>query len=355
MMIDHERFLALRRFDSLDGLRAISVVAVVWQHTAAKSFAGTPLATIGGEGVTLFFAISGFLITTLLLRERDRHGAIDLRAFYLRRTLRIFPIYYSTLVAYVVLVWLLERNSEAGQEFFRNLPYFLTYTTNWFVELEGRTIFYFSWSLAAEEQFYLVWPPLLAWLATRKRALAFIVVVVAVLVIHQLALSITGDWQNGIKWMKRFPLAIVMGAGFALLVHERTSFERLQPLFGNPLSSCMFAGMLAVSLILPGTPTVVTHLACVLLVVSVCIAEHHALHRLLTWLPLVYVGSISYGIYLLHMLSSNAANKILVKVGLEPTWAASFFAALITSVVVAGLSYRYFESPFLVLKKRFER
>uniref|UniRef100_UPI0025BF7B9B acyltransferase family protein n=1 Tax=Hydrogenophaga sp. TaxID=1904254 RepID=UPI0025BF7B9B len=143
-MNEHERFLALRRFDSLDGLRALAVIAVVWQHTAGKAFSGTPLATIGGEGVTLFFAISGFLITTLLLRERDRRGTIDLRAFYVRRTLRIFPIYYLTLLTYVVLVWTFERDSEAGQEFFSNLPYFFTYTSNWFVELKERTIFYFA-------------------------------------------------------------------------------------------------------------------------------------------------------------------------------------------------------------------
>jgi peptidoglycan/LPS O-acetylase OafA/YrhL len=354
-MLNHDRYLALRRFDSLDGLRAISVIAVVWQHTAGKAFAGTPLANIGGEGVTLFFAISGFLITTLLLRERDRHGAIDLRAFYLRRTLRIFPIYYLTLLTYVVLVWFIERHSQAGQEFFHNLPYFLSYTSNWFVTPQERTIFYFAWSLAAEEQFYLLWPPVLAWLATCKRALAFIGVFVAILVTHQLVLAATGDWQNGIKWMKRFPLAIFMGAGFALLLHGRASFDRMQPLLGRPFSSGIFTLLLMACLIVPGTPVVLTHFACVLLVVSVCIVDQHVLHRWLTWRPLVYVGSISYGIYLLHMLSSNMADKILVKLGFEPDWAVSFVAALITSVVFAGLSFQYFESRFLVIKKRFER
>jgi peptidoglycan/LPS O-acetylase OafA/YrhL len=354
-MNEHERFLALRRFESLDGLRALAVIAVVWQHTAGKAFSGTPLATIGGEGVTLFFAISGFLITTLLLRERDRRGTIDLRAFYVRRTLRIFPIYYLTLLTYVVLVWAFERDSEAGKQFFSNLPYFFTYTSNWFVELEERTIFYFAWSLAAEEQFYLVWPPLLVWLATRKAGMAFIAVVAATLVAHQLALSAADDWQNAIKWMKRFPLAIVLGAGVALLLHGRTSFERLLPILGRRQSPAFFASLLAISLIFPDASGVLTHTACVLLVVSVCISKKHVLHAMLTWRPLVYVGTISYGVYLLHMLSSNLASRALETLGLEPTWAVLFVATLAVSVVVAGLSFRYFESRFLLLKKGFER
>lgn len=354
-MTDHTRFLALRRFDSLDGLRAISVLGVVWHHTAGKAFLGTPLATIGSEGVTLFFAISGFLITTLLLRERDRRGSIDLRAFYVRRTLRIFPIYYVTLLAYVALVWFLERDSEAGQDFWRNLPYFATYTSNWFVDLKDRTIFYFAWSLAAEEQFYLVWPPLLVLLATRGRGMAFIAAVAFALIAHQSVLSHSGDWQQALKWMSRFPLAIVLGAGAALLLHGRIAYDRFQPVLGHPAAAGVSAMLLVLALAWPGVPGWIKHLACMLLVVSVCVAERHVLHALLTWRPLVYIGAISYGIYLLHMLASHASNKILGKIGVEPTWAVSFAAAVATSIIAAGLSFRYFESRFLALGASYKR
>lgn len=347
--------MALRRFDSLDGLRAISVLGVVWHHTAAKAFAGSPLATMGSEGVTLFFAISGFLITTLLLRERDRHGSIDLKAFYVRRTLRIFPIYYITLATYVALVWLMERNSEAGREFMANLPYFATYTSNWFVELKDRTIFYFAWSLAAEEQFYLVWPPLLVLLATRRRGLMFIALAAGLLVAHQLALTASGQWQLALTWSYRFPLAIVLGAGAALLLHDRAAFDRVAPVLGRPGAPLVMAIALLACLTLPSVPSVLTHAACMLLVVSTCIQRQHVLSTLLAWRPLAYIGAISYGIYLFHMLAAHAAKMVLTKLGMEAHWSVSFPAAVVASIIVAGISFRWIESRFLALKTRFER
>src|SRR3954465_11721542 len=124
----YDAFIGQRRFGSLDGLRCIAVLGVIWHHTAGHDMLS--IAARGAEGVTLFFAISGFLITTLLLRE----GTIDLKGFYWRRTLRIFPLYYTVLAAYVVLTLLFEHG-ERGREFFQNLPWFLTYTSNLFIDL----------------------------------------------------------------------------------------------------------------------------------------------------------------------------------------------------------------------------
>src|SRR5262245_44922164 len=150
----YETYRDTKVFGSLDGLRCLSIVAVVWHH-AAGSMIDHPLLRHGHLGVSLFFVISGFLITTLLLRERDRFGDISLRLFYARRSLRIFPLYYTVLLAYVLLAWLFESGSRFGQQFFHSLPAYMTYTSNWFVKMEDeRVIFYFAWSLAAEEQFY---------------------------------------------------------------------------------------------------------------------------------------------------------------------------------------------------------
>lgn len=135
---DHAAFH--NHFGSLDGLRALSVAAVIWQHSGGGMVAAE-WAQLGHHGVMLFFAISGFLITTLLRRERDRHGVINLRAFYARRALRIFPLYFAVLSIYVVLVFVLERRSKVGQDFFSNLVYFATYTTLWRRCCSGR-----SWS-----------------------------------------------------------------------------------------------------------------------------------------------------------------------------------------------------------------
>src|SRR6478609_3641264 len=155
---DHAEFLARRHFASLDGLRGMSIIAVVWHHTASRAFPNVAFLQHGDYGVALFFVISGFLITTLLIREKEAHGDISLRAFYARRALRIFPLYYAVLLAYTALVLVAERGTSAGAEFLGNLPYFVTYTNNYFVGNGDRVIFYFAWSLAAEEQFYLVWP-----------------------------------------------------------------------------------------------------------------------------------------------------------------------------------------------------
>ena len=155
-------FMSVRNFSALDGLRAVSVLAVIWSH--ASGVHDLALLNQGRRGVDFFFAISGFLITTLLLREHSRSGGISLRDFYFRRTLRIFPLYYAVLCLYCVLAFLTLSGKPKGAEFWNNLPAFLTYTSNWFVSADHAgdgVTFYFAWSLATEEQFYLFWPPLM--------------------------------------------------------------------------------------------------------------------------------------------------------------------------------------------------
>src|SRR5437870_3157565 len=89
-------FRQTRYFGALDGLRCLSIVAVVAFHTLRGT--SSPIVLRGNLGVDLFFLISGFLITTLLIRERSQYGAISLKKFYIRRTLRIFPLYYAVLL-----------------------------------------------------------------------------------------------------------------------------------------------------------------------------------------------------------------------------------------------------------------
>ena len=142
------------------------------------------LLTRANEGVSLFFVVSGFLITTLLPRERSATGNISLKSFYLRRTLRIFLVYYSILGLYVILV--LERHTEPGAQFWYNLPFFATYTSNWFVPANSDRIFFlFAWSLATEEQFYLFWP----WIIRKGRVVVPVAVMALLMVLQYVALS----------------------------------------------------------------------------------------------------------------------------------------------------------------------
>jgi peptidoglycan/LPS O-acetylase OafA/YrhL len=342
----YERFRGSARFGSLDGLRAISILAVIWQHTVPQSLAGTIWGHVGAYGVTLFFAISGFLITTLLVREHRRNGHIDLTAFYMRRSLRIFPLYYAVLLLYVVLVWVIERDSPDGREFFANLAYFATYTSNLFVELDGRVIFYFAWSLATEEQFYLVWPPLLVLCGVNKRALVLISTVLLVLAADE----IWGGFQ-----LHRAPVAIVGGAILALVVSTERGYGALFPIFGQRHSSLACAALVILLLAIPGMKIFLIHLALVALVAACVLREDHALSGPMRWAPAAFIGSISYGMYLLHMLSANAAEKLLAAGAISSHGYAVFPLALVITTCAAYVSFRYFETPFLRLKSRFGR
>lgn len=334
------RFREQRYFGSLDGLRALSIIAVIWSHTA-PSWTGAAGAETGANGVTLFFAISGFLITTLLLRERERHGSIDLKAFYLRRTLRIFPLYYAVLLIYLIAVLTFENGTEAGENFFSNLKYFATYTSNLFVPLDGRVIFFFAWSLATEEQFYLIWPPLMILLGSQGRALTLLGLVMAICVLAQ--------WANN-PWAGVVPIAITGGCALAILLHSEKGYALCHTVLGHSASGLAILALLVPALVWPALPDTLIHVLCVALVGACVMRESHLLSGLLRFRPLAYIGTVSYGMYLIHMLCKNLMIRILGALNLEQEGLALFFSTLALVVLVAGLSYRYFESFFLRLK-----
>jgi peptidoglycan/LPS O-acetylase OafA/YrhL len=345
----HRAFLDKTFFGSLDGLRALSILGVVWHHSARAS-PHLPLAEEGAMGVPLFFAISGFLITTLLLRERDRRGTISIRNFFARRSLRIFPLYYTVLLAYVIMVAFLERDPGERAEFFHNLRYYATYTSNWFVHLDGRVIFYFAWSLATEEQFYLVWP----WLEkvlTRHRA---VVVALGLLAASWAAgadrLPIGADSFLRTVLTSLAP-AILIGVVLAHLLHDRRGFAALGPWLGRPWASPLLLALVIGLLMLRVSPFL-SAMAMTLLVGACVVNERHALAPALRLRAVASIGQVSYGIYLLHMLALNFVERFARAVSVESR-AAIFIGTLLAAWAVAVLSFRYYESRFLALKARF--
>jgi len=344
-MTAHTRFLANKNFGSLNGLRAISILAVIWHHTA-PAWANPTLVLMGTQGVTLFFAISGFLITTLLLRERDRNGSVDLKAFYTRRTLRIFPLYYGVLLLYIVVVAVMEPNSSAGQNFFHNLVYFATYTSNIFVPLDGRVIFYFSWSLAAEEQFYLLWPGVLFLLRTPARAWWALSLMLLACVVGQVV---------GNRFLSAVPLAIVAGAWLAVTLHSEKGYRVLSRVLGRGEAFAVLAVLQGLALTLVDAPPFLVHLLFTAMVGACVVREDHPAAPLLALKPLAYMGTISYGMYMLHMLCKNAVVKLLPVFNLPADGLLVFPFTIVAAVVVATLSFKYYESFFLSLKHRYER
>lgn len=353
----HRLFTTKKTFGGLDGLRAFSILAVLWHHTYEIP-TGWRATERGFLGVDLFFVISGFLIVTLLLRERDR-ASISLKNFYIRRFLRIFPVYYGVLIGLSLLFLTVGRNANMAPDFFKDLPWAATYTSNW-VGLS--TFLAITWSLSAEEQFYIVWPPV-----EKKLGKAVVPLLWGLLIVGQLIhfgffddafAACCGLKSTEPEMLKQTGFTpIMLGVLLAHGLHDERWHARLAPVLGQRwmpfaagaavLAICTFA-----PLDLTGWPRLSIHVAMVVLVGSCVIREDHFAMPLLRLPPLVRIGLLSYGIYLLHMFCRHGCKAILDKLGVstEP-WL--FPLTLIVTVVVAQISYTFYEQRFLKLKDRF--
>jgi peptidoglycan/LPS O-acetylase OafA/YrhL len=334
-----QEFQARRHFGSLDGLRCLSILAVIWHHTGGRAFPDSVLLQHGPYGVSLFFVISGFLITTLLLREKRRTGDVSMKNFILRRTLRIFPLYYTVLLVYTLLVLALERSSPEGQGFLSNLKYYVTYTSNWFVPLtDGRVIFYFAWSLATEEQFYLVWP----WVEKFFRSVLAVPLMILVV-------------AASIYWNVVAFAAVGMGVLLAHLLDSQRGHALAWPLLRWRWAAPLLLFVLLSVMAWPSAGDVTPIAVMTLLVGAAVIREDHWLRPLLADRFVMKVGQVSYGMYLMHMLAYNVVKKALLTLGGEDIahWALVFGLTVMAAYGAAFLSYRYYESVFLRMKHRY--
>lgn len=353
----YKTFKYTRFFGSLDGLRALAIIAVIWHHTAgpATSF---PLLHRGNNGVALFFAISGFLIVTLILRSKERKGSFSLVNFWGRRALRIFPIYYAVLAVYSLLVWKFERDPVYSSAFFANLPAFATFTSNWFVNLNNpRVIFYFAWSLAAEEQFYLVWP----WIEKLSGKLWPAFIAIAALVLTSAVGLIYGrsaETNLPLKMITSIPAAILLGVLLAHALNSAKSFSFLNSLLGRR-GSALGALILSVLALYYcgslGGPGEILIGICLTLFVGACvIREDNDLSVLLGFKPIAWVGTVSYGMYLIHMICVNLIRKALSGFHIASPFL-DFAGGCILAIAFASVSYLTYERFFLKMKDRFFR
>jgi peptidoglycan/LPS O-acetylase OafA/YrhL len=346
----HAAFRAQRFFGSLDGLRALSVLAVIWHHSDVQ-LAWLPATRRGFLGVDMFFVISGFLIVTLLLRERTRSGAISLRGFYARRTLRIFPAYYGVLLALALLY--LFRDSPRATQFWSELPLYLAYASNWVPVL----VYPIAWSLAAEEQFYLCWPPIEKWL--RRLAVPLMLVFVAAnqMVNFGVGIGAPGTWLGD-----RYPTLAILQATFtpiclgvllAHLLHGERGFRAVGRALAPPAAAIAFAAALVVVCNLPTENIRGLHrLAIQALmtgVVGACVvSETNGLAGLLRLAPIARIGVVSYGMYLFHVFVIGVVHAAPAEI---PRLAA-FACSVAGTWVVAEASYRLYETRFLAWKRR---
>jgi peptidoglycan/LPS O-acetylase OafA/YrhL len=337
------------RIQCLDGLRALAIGLVVSGHLAGQYRWRSPLTTLlpltaAHLGVTVFFVVSGFLITTLLLRERTRTGGrISLLAFYRRRALRIFPAYLTFLAAIFLLTRLglfeMPRRYWAGA---------LTYTMS-FLPLRGVFPVAHLWSLSVEEQFYVAWPCLLVVLGPRRSMYAVVGTLVATPAIRVLVAGSGLDIATS-SFTQMSSIATGCLAAFVL---SGDGFPRVAAAIRRAPDVTLAASLVVLELshLLRREPAYlvraydpVNALACAAALLALVELPASSLAvRLLGLRPIVGVGVLSYGIYLWQQL--------VIWYGKGGTRLPPL-AEIPILLAAAVVSYVVVESPFLRLKDR---
>ena len=317
----------------------------------------------GATGVCLFFFLSAFLITELLLREKERSLSIDLKAFYMRRILRIWPLYLLVLLIATLMPYAVRSLEHVGQV----IPYFLLFCGNWAVVAHGS--WYHDpalsplWSISVEEQFYLLWPALMLF-GGRQGIVRACLLILPLAWLTDFLLPVLhcskepALWLNSVNQFQFFAL----GSLLALALH-RKSFRLDRKLRALSLAAALCCFAIAayplhyIDTTVPSTPVqmLLAYLCidagCVLAFLTVYDAVlPKAMHAL------VYLGKISFGLYMYHYfvrsLVAGGVGVVTHKDGYDSMTAVYLLTALLT-VGVAAVSYRYFEQPILRFKERF--
>lgn len=360
-MSPFEQFMKGRYFGSLNGIRALCALAVIKIH-CHWDWAWVPkLFNQGDLGVDVFFTISGFLIVTLLLRERDKTGKINLKGFYVRRSLRIFPIYYLLIALVFFFYLVISPWAPNGLNYYsQSLPYLLIYSQN-IIFLSSIGIFSHCWSLAMEEQFYLIWPAVEKWLSFKWRSLMLLLV---------LGISQMGNFgffrdeivqAYGFEDAYKLPMYLItftpitLGVVLAYCLNSRISFNIFYKILGSRWS----VTWVLLSIIIlreytfgQGFPRLALHLLIMCLLASVVIREDHVLSGILKNKFLFYLGAISYGIYLYHIAIKAMIESLAQKLNLLITPSILFVLTTFITIFVAHISFKYFETPLINLKHK---
>jgi peptidoglycan/LPS O-acetylase OafA/YrhL len=342
------RWLETGRVPGLDGLRAISILLVLVEHASGSR--GFPvherwLGDIGAIGVAMFFGISGFLITTLLVREWNGSGAISLTGFYWRRALRILPAY----VVFLMAMFALTRIGAvviSGSDWAAAL----TYTMN-FVETPAWEVGH-VWSLSVEEQFYVCWPLIVVLLSPGRALWVVAGYLVAAPVVRTAILLFFPGQLDVIEFLTPLRMdSIAAGCLLALLASRQAFRERARI---DPRRAGMVTAAAAGVIVLAYVASLsvaafdltldysIVAIANAVIIWSVAMAPATRLGRMLALKPVVFVGVLSYSLYLWQEVFLNRAAH----------WWTAWPQNLVLSVLAAVASYYIVELPFLRIKDR---
>lgn len=338
----------------LDGLRAIAVACVLVAHASDSPDNPTLLYRIalelrlGALGVKLFFVISGFIITWLLLREERRHGDISLRFFWLRRSVRIIP----PLAGYLAVVFLLSFFFQHIAPNPRDYLAAITFSWGWWADVENWWVGH-TWSLSIEEQFYLVWPLLFAFLTMRKRFVLLTAGSILLVLLFSLLATLFPQWgfwsayllpSNFVFLAVGCLLAVLLTTNHKWLVSSAVRTETRKIILG--VSLMLFARVATKWLGFPSVLASAFEATGLALIVWMAVVSQSWVARFLALRPMVWVGTISYSLYLWQQL-------FLGRFG-QPVWQ-QFPLNLVMTFATAFLSYQCLERPFFALRERWKR
>ncbi len=363
-------------FPNLDGWRFLAFFAVFYYHsfsTQVESILSNPTygflkrTTHGGNlGVDFFFVLSGFLIIYLLLNEKNKNGSISIKKFYIRRVLRIFPLYYFCVFFGFFLFPVFKSMLGAVPNENANLLYYLTFLGN--IDLVAQSVLPDSstlavlWSVAIEEQFYLVIPITMALVATRYYVPIFVFVVIASLFFRfQIADNTLALSFHTFSYMGNLAIG-GLAACFSFRSEKFISFfKNLSPFFIGIVYALVLVIFFERETIFYSSSLKAIDTTVIALLFAFIILEQNYGERSIFKMannPLfTKLGKYTYGLYCLHTIAFVAVLQVSAKLGLNKTlWQILFIetpAALLLSVLLAFLSYHLYEHPFLKLKKRF--
>ncbi len=343
----------------LDGLRGISILLVYVHHLYH------PLMPGGFFGVDVFFVLSGFLITSLLVQEWEREGSINLKDFYIRRVLRLMPA-LLLLILVIGGFALIFLDKKRAIETYQGIWLTLSYASNWLYALRcfsASNPLGITWSLAIEEQFYLTWPLLLGlalrYKLRRRWVLYILAFSIAVISLNRKILVDQGATIFRLYYAsdtRADTLLIGCLAGLLvswnLLPHSRTleisvkSLAAVAVIFlGYMVGTASWTDLM---LYRYGGYTLVGLSIALILTVVIVWPPKVAL-SVLRFTPLVWIGRISYGLYLWHW----PVREFIYQKKIVPASATQLVTAVVLSLLLPTLSYYYVERPFLRWKKRF--
>ncbi len=335
----------MRYRSEIDGLRAVAILPVVFFHGGFEIFSG------GFVGVDVFFVISGYLITTLLLNEM-RVGQFSMVNFYERRVRRIMPALLSMLLVTTILAPVVLLPSEL-LAYFKSLTSVPLFYANFFFWKDGS---YFdevaelkpllhTWSLAVEEQYYLLFPPALLLLLKVGRPLALLIILIASAVSLLIAVRL-GNSNPSAAFFLPASRFWEIGAGSLVAIISPHLQQRISSRFSSDLLSALGMVLILIAVFSYSSSTRWPGAATLLPVVGASLfilfsQSHRGVGRILSQRAFVMIGLISYSLYLWH----QPVFAFVKGVNAGMSWSISL-AAIALSVFLAWVSWRYIEAPF---------